>query len=124
MKIKCNQELKEEISTLFYELLSQGLGVMPNKVTTLIYNNKIIAFTTDCLTENIHCTEEKRMDLDSQRNCILNKFEYYKPSIIKKIEESIDCNINKLDFFVGTNGIYLAHIILCETLEKTTVDSC
>ena len=108
MKIKCNQELKEEISTLFYDLLSQGLGVMPNKVTTLIYNNKIIAFTTECLTEETQDTGEKRMDSDNQRNCILNKFEYYKPSIMKKIEENIDCNIDKLDFFVGTNGIYLA----------------
>jgi hypothetical protein len=110
--------LKEEISTLFCEVFSQQLGVMPKKVTTLIYNNKIIAFTTDCLKEHIHCKEEKRMDIDNQRNFILNKFEYYKPSIKKKIEKNFDCNIDKLDLFVGTNGIYLAHIILYEPLER------
>jgi len=59
--------MKEEIDTLFCEVLSQRLGVIPKKVTTLIYNNKIIAFTTDCLAEQIQGTEDKKGDLDNQR---------------------------------------------------------
>jgi hypothetical protein len=117
----CKLEMKEEISALFCEVLIKQLGVVPNKVTTLIYSNNIIVFTTEYLKEQIQNLEQTRLEFENQRKHKLTRFEHYKPSIMKKIEKNFNCNIDNLEFFVGTNGIYLAHIILYEPLERWTV---
>jgi uncharacterized protein YbcI len=80
-KKKFKIEIKEEISTLFSEVLSQRLGVMPGKVTTLIYNNKIIVFTTNCLTEPNRVSDEKKVNSEYQRKLKINEFESLKPWI-------------------------------------------
>ena len=114
-KIKCKIEIQEKINTLFCEVFGYRLGLNHGKVTTLIYNNKIIVFTTDCLTEPNHVSKEKKIDSEYQRKLKINEFESLKQFIKVQIEKYIDCKIIKIEFFVGTNGIYLAHIILCQT---------
>ena len=68
---------------------------MPNKVTTLIYSNNIIVFTTEYLTEQIQDLGQTRMEFENQRKHKLTRFEHCKPSIKKKIEKNFDCNIDK-----------------------------
>jgi hypothetical protein len=114
----CKLEIREEISAIFCEVLIKQLEVVPNKVTTLIYSNNIIVFTTEYLTEQIPNLEQSKLEFENQRKNKLTKFEHYKPSIKLKIEKSFDCSINKIEFFIGSNGIYLAHIILYEPLQR------
>ena len=111
----CIPEMREVISSLFCEVLIKQLGVIPNKVSTLIYSNNIIVFTTECLKEPIQNLEQTRLEFENQKEHKLTRFEHYKPSIKFKIEDSFDCTIDKIELFIGTNGIYLTHIILNET---------
>jgi hypothetical protein len=69
----CKLEIREEISALFCEVLIKRFGVVPNKVTTLIYSNNIIVFTTEYLTEQIPILEQTRLEFENQRKHKLTK---------------------------------------------------
>lgn len=107
-------EIKEEISKIFGDFLNEELGKKPASVIPLIQGNIITVYAMDCLTP----AERNLLENDRHHKLLQElktlEFERAKAILKKRMEEILNCRVEKIYSTLGKDGIRFLHITLCE----------